>query len=97
MTDSVKLAAFLETRCTDCHSEHKGQPIVLRAQERCSDCHGDIERVALDAKSQDVIDFKSAHPQFRVSLPDPADPKVIRTLRGKGYMLADAVNGSDSA
>ena len=28
---------------------------------------------------------------------DPADPKVIRTLRGKGYMLADAVNGSDSA
>jgi hypothetical protein len=75
--------AFLETRCTDCHSEHKGQPIVLRAQERCSDCHGDIERVALDAKSQDVIDFKSAHPQFRVSLPDPADPKgFVRVRQG---------------
>jgi hypothetical protein len=73
--------AFQQTRCTECHSEHKGQPIVLRAQARCTDCHADVKRVALEAKSLDVTDFRTGHPDFRVTLPDPNDPAGVLRVR----------------
>jgi hypothetical protein len=87
--------AFLQTRCTECHSEHKGQPVVLRAQERCADCHADVERVALDAKSEDVVDFRTTHPQFRLTLPDPDDAKGVVRVRQGNPPPADLVERSN--
>lgn len=73
--------AFLAARCTQCHSEHKGRPIVLRSQERCAACHGQIERVAADAGIENAVDFKAEHPQFRLRLPDPDHPQAFKRVR----------------
>ncbi|MDB5811139.1 MAG: hypothetical protein JWN94_3261 [Betaproteobacteria bacterium] len=72
---------FLNTRCAECHRDHKGPVIAPRSQEQCADCHRDLSRVATDATSKKVTDFRSDHPAFRVSLLDADHPEAIRRVR----------------
>jgi hypothetical protein len=87
--------AFLETRCTECHSEHNGLPIAPRAQERCADCHRDIKSVALQARSENASDFRTGHPQFRLSLLDADHPDVLKRVRQGKPTSPDMVEHSN--
>lgn len=66
--------AFRDTRCAECHRDHKGIQMAPRSQEQCADCHRDVTSVAATAKSGKVTDFASGHPEFRLSLLDANKP-----------------------
>jgi hypothetical protein len=76
-------AAFVlaETRCADCHVDHKGRDMAPRSQEICAQCHGDVQRAGLKVTSRSVSDFATDHPHFRLSLVDGVRPKEIRRVR----------------
>lgn len=76
-----KGVSFREIRCAECHRDHKGRQMAPRAQEQCADCHVDVQRVAAQAHSQKVTDFKTEHPAFRLSLLDADKPELIRRVR----------------
>ena len=73
--------AFRDTRCAECHRDHKGIQMAPRSQEQCADCHRDVQSLAKNAKSGKVTDFGAGHPAFRLSLldannPDPTPQRV---------------------
>jgi predicted CXXCH cytochrome family protein len=83
------------TRCAECHRDHKGAPMVLRAQDECASCHHDIQGVsAADGALPDpVSDFASGHPQFRLTLADPAHPdRPRRERQGGGVRIEERSN-----
>lgn len=69
--------AFRDTRCAECHRDHKGMQMAPRSQEQCADCHRDVQSVASNAKSGKVTDFGSGHPEFRLSLLNANKPEAI--------------------
>lgn len=77
----AKGQAFRDTRCAECHRDHKGTQMAPREQEQCATCHRDVKSVAADAKSGQVTDFRSDHPEFRLSLLDADKPDAIRRVR----------------
>ncbi len=79
----VKGQAFRDTRCAECHRDHKGIQMAPRSQEQCADCHRDVTQVAAQAKSHNATDFgvKGEHPEFRLSLLDADKPDAIRRVR----------------
>ncbi len=91
----VRGVAFLETRCAQCHRDHKGMQMAPRAQEQCADCHRDVKNAAPGAHSEKVTDFRSDHPQFRLSLIDADRPEVIRRVRQANPPAADMVERSN--
>jgi|GEM_PF-289620 len=86
--------AFADTRCAECHRDHKGTHLAVRSQEQCADCHRDVKQVAAQATSANVIDFHSGHPAFRISLTDAATPDLVRRVRQATPMPADMVERS---
>ncbi len=95
MLTGARGLAFLEARCTECHSEHKGLPIAPRAQDRCADCHRDIKTVGVKAQSENVTDFRTGHPQFRLSLLDANHPDVVKRVRQANPPSPDMVEHSN--
>lgn len=66
---SNDVALFRDEQCTDCHREHK-QPatLVQRDPRVCTDCHADLKRRKPNTSVEDVTDFGSDHPEFRVTV-----------------------------
>ncbi len=87
--------AFRDTRCAQCHLDHKGLQMAPHAQEMCADCHRDVKIVAADAKSEKATDFGTAHPEFRLSLMDADKPEVIRRVRQGKPASPDMVERSN--
>lgn len=60
-----------DARCGSCHQDHNGPRGLIRQDQRlCADCHGGLaNRTAGASKLDDVSDFGTHHPQFRVNLP----------------------------
>ncbi len=81
--------ALNEVRCAECHRDHKDAPLATRAQAECVSCHGGAGNSSGEATR--VTDFGKDHPQFVLSLPDPARPgKPLRVRQGeasKGKLL----------
>jgi hypothetical protein len=73
--------AFRDTRCAECHRDHKGMQMAPHAQEECASCHRDVKSVAGKAESGKATDFRTEHPEFRLSLLDANKPDVIRRVR----------------
>jgi hypothetical protein len=73
--------AFQDTRCAECHRDHKGMQMAPRAQEQCTDCHRDVKSVATDARSGNITDFRGDHPAFRLSLLNADRPKEVTRVR----------------
>lgn len=86
---------FANTRCAECHRDHKGTQMAPRAQELCADCHADIKAAAPQAQSENVTDFASEHPQFRLALLDADHPKALRRVRQADARPADMVERSN--
>ena len=91
----VKGEAFRDTRCADCHSDHKGPQVLPRAQEQCATCHADVKQVAAKANSGKAVDFATEHPEFRLSLIDANTPDVIRRVRQGKPTAPDMVERSN--
>ncbi len=87
--------AFADTRCAECHRDHKGMQMVPRAQEQCADCHHDVKGAAPNARSENVTDFATDHPRFRLSLLDADHPKAIRRVRQANPPSAEMVEHSN--
>lgn len=73
--------AFAESRCAECHRDHKGIQMAPRAQEQCANCHNAIKGASAKAQSGNVTDFGSDHPPFRLSMFDVKGEDVIKRVR----------------
>jgi len=87
--------AFRDMRCAECHRDHKGMQMAPYAQEQCADCHRDVKSVAPDAKSGKATDFRTEHPEFRLSLLDANKPDAIRRVRQGKPASPDMVERSN--
>ena len=92
--------AFLGQRCASCHRDHKGTQLAPRAQQLCASCHVQITAAAPNARSKDVGDFsradpERAHPEFRLSLVDADQPRVVRRVRQGTPRSADMIERSN--
>ena len=86
--------AMRDTRCAECHRDHKGTHTAIRSQDQCADCHRNVKHVAANAASGNVTDFKTDHPAFRISLRDAATPDQVRRVRQASPTPADMVERS---
>jgi len=62
---AVQARAFGQTRCAQCHLEHRGKDVVAGGHAGlCVDCHGRATGVARAAGLPVIGDFQDAHPPF---------------------------------
>jgi len=55
--------------CISCHSEHQGMHADTNiSQLECVSCHGDIRRHDEKSKLENIGDFVTSHPDFRLSI-----------------------------
>ena len=67
--DELNASAFKDARCTNCHSEHKGnEGLVPHNSQECVTCHGDIKRKNAGTALPDIHDFGTDHPSFHIPL-----------------------------
>jgi predicted CXXCH cytochrome family protein len=66
---SSDVSLFRSQQCASCHAEHK-QPaaLVQRDPRLCTDCHADLKRRKPNTTVENVSDFGSDHPEFRVTV-----------------------------
>ncbi|HEX7558849.1 MAG TPA: cytochrome c3 family protein [Usitatibacter sp.] len=77
--DTKPAALFAGTRCTSCHTEHKGVKTTHRDDDKfCVDCHRDIGAKAPGAGSMNVADFAAAHPAFRIAIAEGGATRRVR-------------------
>lgn len=67
-----------ETRCAECHRDHKGRVAAAHSEQLCAQCHARMEQAASRTELLKVSDFAQDHPHFRLSIVDPADGGVRR-------------------
>jgi predicted CXXCH cytochrome family protein len=74
---------FAETRCTDCHNEHKTEAAMITANNSaCIDCHGDKSKLAGHTSLAVVSDFAKNHPPFKLSMSQAGSPsKMVRVAQ----------------
>ncbi|MEP7181651.1 MAG: cytochrome c3 family protein [Betaproteobacteria bacterium] len=82
-TPTAQADLFGDTRCANCHADHKGETGLVRSDAGlCADCHGDLKRRLPDTKLADARDFAKAHPEFRVTLwRGPGKGDVVRVVQ----------------
>ena len=73
--------AFSQTRCAECHRDHKGMEMAPRAQEQCADCHSSIRSTSPKGQSANVTDFATDHPPFRLSMLNADGSDAITRVR----------------
>ena len=72
--------------CTSCHQDHQGE-FGLATQNLhfvgrdCAECHRDIKRAMPATHTENVADFATQHPQFRVQLAGPPPASALTRVR----------------
>ena len=70
---------FEGSRCTSCHTEHKGTKTTHRDDDRfCVVCHRDIRGKSQGTSVMNVSDFATGHPALRLSIPAGNEVKRVR-------------------
>ena len=60
-------AHFADARCADCHDEHNGSLGLARIDQGvCTTCHSNLEELGDEIRVQNVSNFGTGHPEFRV-------------------------------
>ena len=81
-------ALFEGARCASCHLEHKGTHAAMRDDDRdCVRCHRDLHARFPRAMARDVGDFATAHPPFRLSIPD--GDRILRVRQDAGPIVRE--------
>ncbi|HYM72725.1 MAG TPA: FHA domain-containing protein [Stellaceae bacterium] len=80
-----------ESRCIDCHTEHRGvRGSVIRTAALCLDCHRGLDKTAPEAGVKAVGGYPAGHPQFRATLvADAAKKQNVRVELGSKPAPAD--------
>ena len=73
--------ALAETRCAECHRDHKGRVQAAHSEQLCAQCHARMEQAASRTELLRVSDFAQDHPHFRLSMVDAADGGAVRRVR----------------
>jgi predicted CXXCH cytochrome family protein len=82
--DHAKAAAaqqgvFGETRCVQCHRDHKGENALVRTDSTlCSDCHKDLKARYPGTVLADVSDFATDHSPIALSVVNAATGRIDR-------------------
>jgi len=85
---------FGGTRCAQCHFDHRGADEPIRADAGvCMPCHADIKRTYAQTRLDNVTDFATAHPEFRLTL--WRGPKADDAIRVKQSSKAELVEMSN--
>ncbi len=94
-TDAGAVHGIADQRCADCHHDHQGS-FALAAQNlhyagrECADCHRNIKLALPATHTEDVADFATQHPEFRVQLAAaPPDTKLSRVRPAAGETLLE--------
>ena len=79
-------------RCATCHRDHWGefglaQQNKMFTQSRCATCHQDIRSSSPQTQTKNVRDFVNDHPEFRLQLRDPDNPRQLIRIRMQGADL----------
>ncbi len=78
---------FKNVRCTTCHMDHRGQKGLIRKDSpQCVSCHGNIKNIYGDSKLNNIHDFSSDHPAFKLSFkagPDGLTTRVAQNEKSK--------------
>lgn len=81
---TMQAGFFGEMRCASCHLEHKqSHAIALSNPTLCVDCHGDLKKKAAKYPNiafNDIHDFSSDHPGFKLSIKTGASPQAIQRI-----------------
>jgi pSer/pThr/pTyr-binding forkhead associated (FHA) protein len=79
----TQLHFFADSRCSDCHTEHKAQTSIATLDSTgCVDCHGDKNKLAGHTSLATVGDFANHHPPFKLSINEGGTPqKVSRVVQ----------------
>jgi predicted CXXCH cytochrome family protein len=66
---AMQVAAFGQTRCAECHRDHKGPRGLIRTDTTlCTNCHSNIHASAPQSKMANIADFASDHPPFKLAM-----------------------------
>lgn len=66
---AMQVAAFGETRCAECHRDHKGPKALIRTDTTlCTNCHGSIHASAPKSQLANIRDFATDHPPFKLAM-----------------------------
>lgn len=77
--DDLHTSIFKNVRCTNCHRDHRGQAgLVPHDSSDCVECHGDLKRKNASTTIDNVHDFGSDHPPFRIALLDEKNVSRVR-------------------
>jgi len=86
---AVQTAAFGQTRCAECHRDHKGVNALVRSDTSlCTDCHANVKAHAPNTGLANIRDFASDHPHFRLALLDQSG-KATRILQSDKAKLKE--------
>ena len=68
-------------RCAQCHREHKApHPLARQDNGNCIKCHGNIKAVNPDTTLQNIHDFDTDHPEFKLTFRNNAKEKGIQRI-----------------
>ncbi len=86
---TLQKAAFGETRCAECHRDHKGPQGLIRTDTTlCTDCHKDVKKHAVGTNLVNIGDFATDHPHFKLALLD-VNGKTNRILQSDKAKLIE--------
>ncbi len=90
----MNVTVLHQTRCASCHREHNGTFGLLEQNKQfgveCIECHENIKDVFPDTKTENVKDFTSDHPAFRIQVNiDDAVTKLARIRQGTTSQLTE--------
>ena len=80
---ALQTSVFGETRCAECHRDHKGLKGLVRTDASlCVACHGNIKTLNVKTALPDIHDFVHDHPAFQLSFKTGAEKNdVVRILQ----------------
>jgi hypothetical protein len=83
---TAKVEGLHEVRCATCHRDHQGEFGLTEQNKRytgtnCAACHTDIKASFPKSQAENVKDFATDHPDFRIQVDIGAGPDLLARMR----------------
>ncbi len=78
---TIDHSTFQGQRCASCHKEHQGAASMRTVDAvGCEQCHGNIRSYSPQTALVNVSDFGRDHPEFRLSVRQTDNPKLVQRV-----------------